>query len=223
MRTAHCLWLLVIISLSSGCNEVHSDTASKPATVALKEKHLPYDSFLLHFQEQFGAEKNTAEKDSLLAAALQHHIPAYWTGTRWDYNGTTRIPKQGTIACGYFVCTVLKQLGFDIPVVKYSQAASSVMIKALCRNIERFGNYADFIHYMDKQPDNTAYIVGLDFHTGFLIKTKQQTKLLHSYYIYKVGVIKEDIHTADALSSSKSFMVGELSSSPNLLRIFMQH
>ena len=223
MRTLCCLWLPLLFFLVTGCNEVYSDRISTPAVAPVPTKYLPYDSFLLQFQQQFGAERDALGKDSLLASTLQDQIPVYWAGTRWDYNGTTRTPKEGSIACGYFVCTVLKQLGFDIPVVKYSQAASSVMIKALCRNIQRFGSYAAFISYMDNRPANTAYIVGLDFHTGFLIKTKSETSLLHSYYLYKVGVIKEDIHTADALSSSKSFMVGEISSSPKLLRIFMKH
>ncbi|QGW28172.1 hypothetical protein [Phnomibacter ginsenosidimutans] len=176
-----------------------------------------------NFNNNLGLKETPWVKTAYWHQPCKDQIPVYWAGTRWDYNGTTRTPKEGSIACGYFVCTVLKQLGFDIPVVKYSQASSSVMIKALCRNIQRFGSYATFISYMENWPANTAYIVGLDFHTGFLVKTKTATSLLHSYYIYKVGVIKEDIHTADALSSSKSFMVGEISSSQKLLRIFMQH
>ena len=37
-----------------------------------------------------------------------------WIGTRWDFDGTSQTPREGRIACGYFVSTVLRDAGFDV-------------------------------------------------------------------------------------------------------------
>src|SRR5687768_5227389 len=51
-----------------------------------------------------------AERPALIAAAravvtrsiYEDVLPA-WYGTGWDFNGTSEVPQQGKIACGYFV------------------------------------------------------------------------------------------------------------------------
>ncbi|MFZ4797639.1 MAG: hypothetical protein ACOYMA_09105 [Bacteroidia bacterium] len=44
-----------------------------------------------------------------------------WYGTSWSFYGQTRIPKFGSIACGYFVTTILYDAGFDIPRVEWAK------------------------------------------------------------------------------------------------------
>jgi hypothetical protein len=39
--------------------------------------------------------------------SLSKTIFPHWYGTVWDYNGYTNTPKNGVIACGYFVSTTL--------------------------------------------------------------------------------------------------------------------
>src|SRR5205823_2478360 len=43
---------------------------------------------------------------ALLDAFARDLFPA-WAGTPWDYNGTATRPREGKIACGYFVTTLL--------------------------------------------------------------------------------------------------------------------
>ena len=57
---------------------------------------------------------NKNEKKKLCCETIHNGIPGYWIGTVWDFNGVTRTPKQGAIACGYFVTNVLTDLGFKI-------------------------------------------------------------------------------------------------------------
>lgn len=64
-------------------------------------------------------------------------LPA-WHGTPWDFNGTTRTPRSGTIACGYFVNTVLQDAGFRLPRIKWSQMASEPITVKLSHRIKRF-------------------------------------------------------------------------------------
>ena len=59
-----------------------------------------------------------------LLTAIDAHFE-HWKGTPWDFNGTTRIPGQGTIACGYFVTTALQDAGFDLPRYRCGQMAES--------------------------------------------------------------------------------------------------
>src|SRR5437764_1215954 len=52
-----------------------------------------------------------AARAALLASVDADIFPA-WFGTPWDFNGTTQTPGEGKIACGYFVTTVMRDLGF---------------------------------------------------------------------------------------------------------------
>jgi hypothetical protein len=53
----------------------------------------------------------------------------YWHGTQRDFNGTTQTPRKGSIACGYFVSTVLRDAGIQLNRIKLGQSASQVFIK----------------------------------------------------------------------------------------------
>ena len=63
-----------------------------------------------------------------------------WYGTKWDFNGTTQVPQEGYIACGYFVITTLRDLGLKVPRVKWAQAASETMILSATRSVKRHSN-----------------------------------------------------------------------------------
>ena len=92
-----------------------------------------------------------------------------WKNTPWDFNGTTTKPGQGNIACGYFVATILRDMGLEINRIKLSVCASSQMMKSLVpkqplKNISNLG-YSDFNEKL-KEYGKGVYIIGLDFHTG---------------------------------------------------------
>ena len=137
-------------------------------------------------------------------------IPAYWNGTPWDFYGMTRTPQKGEIACGYFVTNTLADLGLKIEHVKLAQCASGDMIKKLCTDIHTFSGIKNFEAYMEKQPENSVFIVGLDFHTGYIVKDASGSHFLHSNYINREGVIKEKIADSKALAKNKFFMTGSL-------------
>lgn len=53
-------------------------------------------------------KKKQAGKNALKAAFVRQitqKVFPYWYGTKWDFNGTTEMPQEGSIACGYFVTT----------------------------------------------------------------------------------------------------------------------
>ncbi len=138
-------------------------------------------------------------------------LPA-WYGTPWDFNGTTRTPGTGTIACGYFVNTVLLDAGFRLPRIKWSQMASEPITVKLSHRIERFRNrpVSDVISYIRIQGDG-LYKVGLDNHVGFIVSRKGVIRFVHSnYYHREIGVMSEPLDGNNPLASSHYRIVGSL-------------
>ncbi len=63
----------------------------------MKKQNIPYDPCKAYFLQQF-----------------EFSIFPHWIGTKWDYNGYTNEPGEDKlIACGYFVSTSLKHMGFN--------------------------------------------------------------------------------------------------------------
>ncbi len=182
---------------------------------------IPYEKFLENVKTKRKTITEINEAKNYLFEIFDNNIPEYWIGTKWDFNGTTREPKIGAIACGYFITNILTDIGFEIHRTKLAQAPSSEMINNLCVNIKRLSEFDELIKYIQQQPDNSILLIGLDFHTGFILKTKAEIFFLHSNYIYKEGVIKEKIEKSLALKSSKSFMIGNLSENKGLITKWM--
>lgn len=137
---------------------------------------------------------------------------AHWYNTPWNFYGTTRIPGQGTIACGYFVTTVLQDAGFNIPRTAWAQLASETMMKKMNPDLKRFSNVSmdDFEKQFSGKPDG-LYIVGLDMHVGFISKTNGQLQFVHSsYYEPSTGVMSQPLQSHNPLNDSKYRVVGEI-------------
>jgi hypothetical protein len=187
------------------------------------EHRVPYQEFLKEIQIKKKTITNSNEAKRFLFEIFDQKIPQYWTGTAWDFNGVSRQPNQGSIACGYFVTNTLTDAGFDIQRVKLAQSVSSEMINQLCVNIKRFSNFDELLKHIRVQSDNSIFIIGLDFHTGFMLKTENEIYFLHSNYINKQGVIKEAADKSLALKSSKSFMIGSLTDNVALIKKWMKN
>ncbi len=162
---------------------------------------------------------SATEKDSLVRAAktylfdkIRNDLFTEWYGTPWDFYGTTQVPREGKIACGYFVTTVLRDAGFNIPRVKWAQLASEIMIKKISRDIKRFHNspVEDVEKYINTKEDG-LYIVGLDTHVGFIMKKGKEVLFVHSnYYQRSIGVMKEPLKGLNPLNDSKYRVVGKI-------------
>lgn len=138
-------------------------------------------------------------------------LPA-WYGTPWDFNGTTRTPGTGTIACGYFVNTVLQDAGFKLPRIKWSQMAAEPITVKLCHHIKRFRDrpVSDVVTYIQTQGDG-LYKVGLDSHVGFIVARNGIVRFVHSnYYQRDIGVMSEPLDGNNPLAHSRYRVVGTL-------------
>lgn len=203
-----CLLIVVLSLVQFSCRETISDEAAEK--VQLK----PYTELK---EELKNLKGNVPEKQERFFTFINTDVPNYWIGTKWDFNGTTRTPQNGTIACGYFVTTILDDFGIKLKRTQLAQQVSSVMITTLCesKSIKRFCKIEQVETYLNGRNTEEIFIVGLDFHTGFIIKDNAKLYFLHSNYIGKEGVVKEEIRNSKALLNSKSFMIGSVSQKEN--------
>jgi hypothetical protein len=148
---------------------------------------------------------------------INDDIYTYWKGTPWDFYGTTQTPKTGNIACGYFITTTLNDLGFKIQRRELAECRSGDMIKKLCTDIHTFTEFKNLDSFLKNQPENSVFIIGLDFHTGYIVKDSANIYFLHSNYINKQSVVKEKIKESKALVSNKFYMIGSLTANKKLL------
>jgi len=157
---------------------------------------------------------NTLQQKALLkeicaywAGCLSNELFDQWNGTTWDFNGVANHPGDGSIACGYFVTTLLRDMGLVINRQKLATCASSEMMKKLAPNQKLLNlSYLDY-HAFNERLKNTGtavYIIGLDFHTGFIVNDGSETWFIHSNYINRRGVTKEPVATSAALRASKT-------------------
>lgn len=170
------------------------------------------------FQTEYKAANEAAKKEILkkaetyLLTTITTDFFDQWYGTEWDFNGTTLTPRQGKIACGYFITTVLTDAGFKIPRVKWAQQASEYYIKKMTTDIKRFSNQsADSLKsYFLSRPDG-LYVAGLDSHVGFVYKSGTSVTFTHaSYYDPKKGVQTEQLTGNNPFAKSGYRVVGRI-------------
>ena len=141
---------------------------------------------------------------------LYHDIINHWYTTKWSFEGHSETPKQGTIACGYFVSTTLRDVGFNINRYKLAQKSPEEEAKSIACGtaIKKLQNISkqELKKYFLKQKDG-IYFIGLDFHVGYIYKSNQEVHFIHSNYIENKGVMKENIENSKAIVSSKYFIV----------------
>ena len=182
------------------------ETIDQPSyTEIINEIKNKKKDFYKKYKEGVGENELMSEVRDYWINSLGTNLYEQWKSTPWDFNGTTRKPKEGAIACGYFVTTLLLDMGYQLNRTKLSTCASLTMMKALTsknaiRNLS-YLSYKDFNEKI-KQSGKGVFIAGLDFHTGFLINDGTETWFLHSNYINREGVVKEKIMESEALKAS---------------------
>lgn len=160
-----------------------------------------------------GKEDIVREARLFLYDSLVNKIFPAWYGTKWDYNGTTEEPGEGNIACGYFVTTTLRDAGFDLNRVKLAQQASEKMIKNLTAggNIRRYSNKTteDVEQDMESRPPG-LYVVGLDYHCGFIAYDGKGIRFINSAFKPKLQVVSESLSENPCFDQSKYRVIGRI-------------
>lgn len=152
-------------------------------------------------------------KEAIFHGITQELLP-FWNETEWDFNGITKEPTKGVIACGYFVATILQQAGIELDRRKMGQASSTDLVKALCQNstIQSFKkkDFKNFWRYLSQKAPDGLYIIGLDKHTGLIAKQREKITFIHSRKPRLAGVIFEDARISLTLQNSSVHVVGNI-------------
>ena len=161
---------------------------------------------------------STSERKSEIVTNFSEIYP-YWLGTRWNFNGISQVPGEGSIACGYFVTTVIRDMNFDIDRIKLAQCASEKMIIELIdeKKIKRYNGKENelMLKYLEDQKTN-LFIVGLDNHTGFILNDGNELYFIHSSGRFPFCVIKEKAKNSKTLLESKYKVLGCISESTKI-------
>ncbi len=163
----------------------------------------------------------SSTKDYVYTQLIDTIFPK-WYGTEWDFDGISNVPGKGQIACGYFVSTTLKHIGFNVNRYKLAQKYSTAIVKSLCNKIQyvRNNDTKKLFRYINSKK-NQLYVVGLDNHVGFISKEKDGIYFIHSSYIDPVAVIKEKAATSEALISSNLFVLGHFTENDAIIKTWL--
>jgi hypothetical protein len=171
--------------------------------------------------------RTTVEKDKVLAESgrlLERVLPEMmrcWLGTPWDFNGTSEVPGEGKIACGYFVSTVLRDAGFRVDRYKLAkQPSQNILLSFLPRealSVTVGVPYDGYAAEMEAAAPGIR-IVGLDSHVAFLVTGPEGFRFIHSSGSQPWCVVDESRAEAEVLRRSNYRVEGLLTTDKALLR-----
>jgi len=150
----------------------------------------------------------------------------YWLGTEWDFNGTTNTPKVGQIACGYFVSTTLKHVGFNLNRYRLAQKGAYDEEVYLCGKQTiitiRDQTPHELKNYFKTNLSKGLYMIGLANHVGYLFYDGRELYFIHSNYGSPDCVVIETFEESE-VSSSTIFCVAPLSNNKELMRKWIEN
>lgn len=151
---------------------------------------------------------------------LLNEIVPHWYNTPWDFNGHTNIPNQGEIACGYFVSTTLKHLGFNVNRYKMAQQGGMNEAKTLQKKsgLKIFSNlsFSKLKEQLNSVYAEGLYFVGLDNHVGYVLLKDKGVYFLHSsYYDNRVMI---ELAEASPCFISDIYVFAEITTNKELIR-----
>lgn len=154
----------------------------------------------------------SAARQALLDYVDEVAFPS-WSGTQWAFYGTTTTPREGAIACGYFVTTVLEQASFKLERVKLAQQASAYLVSTLARGTKvewlRPKDSASALASMRQAfPEAKLLVVGFDLHVGFVRLEGARASFCHSSYL-EPGVMTCEEPVAAGAFASSLYVVGD--------------
>lgn len=176
--------------------------------------------------QQYSDAGSDQERDVILQSSsdlLSLIMPTMmkcWHGTPWDFNGMATTPGEGKIACGYFVSIIMKDAGFDVQRIQLAQQASqNILLTFLPKSALEIKVAANYSEYMDeiRHKQDGIYIIGLDKHVGFIVKTKDQLEFIHSGG-EQDQVITEDQQHAASIRKSRYRVIGNITKNKELLK-----
>lgn len=230
-------WVIVAVLLACGDGASTPSAESVPVPARdIAERYALSVERLSSQREALAAALSTASDDAevlgrartALVRALADELLPAWSGTPWSMQGTATHPGEDSIACGYFVSTVLRDAGLDLNRVKFGQAAALRIQRATTPDgvkVHRFFSIppARLAERIAALGDG-VYLIGLDVHVGFVVVDGEDVWFVHSSYTDDRVVIRESLANAKAIANSQShgYFVSELFSTDASVRKWLE-
>lgn len=159
----------------------------------------------------------------LFTNLLTEQIIPHWLGTPWSFEGHTSVPGSGEIACGYFVSTTLKDVGFNLDRYKFAQQLPIHEAKTLAQGKplqEINDNSTDKrINILRNTLKEGIYFIGFDqSHVGYIQKKGNELFVIHSNYISAEGVVVERIKDSRVFSYYTRIYIADISHNTVLMK-----
>lgn len=159
--------------------------------------------------------------------SLLNRIIPFWEGTKWSFEGHTSVPKQGEIACGYFVSTTLKDVGINLNRYKLAQQspineATSLALGSKVMEIAE-NSVEENVLRINESLKEGIHFIGFDSgHVGYILKEDEQLYLIHSNYLNSKGVGIEKIEESVVFTYYYKFYLVEISTNKKLLESWVK-
>ncbi|WP_228557743.1 hypothetical protein [Myxococcus sp. AB056] len=205
--------ILLLLTLAAVDEERDAPLPERPYAEVVSELESRRHAFGTRWHQP-GAERMALRDEAratVLDAITRHLMPA-WYGTPWEFYGDSQTPRTGSIACGYFVSTVLRDAGFRVEHTQMAQQHAEYIVKALAppKKIWRFRNRpVSGVVDRVRRAGEGLYVVGLDYHVGFLWNDSARVWMCHASYLGEATVVCEDALTSPAMVS-RYHVVGKL-------------
>jgi hypothetical protein len=139
-------------------------------------------------------DEDEAARAYLRDAITRHLFPA-WKGTPWAFYGATNVPGEGAIACGYWVASVLRDVGFRIDRDHVGKQASEKILLTFtgADTLRHFGSRpVEEVIARVRRLGEGLWGVGLANHAGFVWNDGTQVYFCHSNYTGVQGPMCEE-------------------------------
>ncbi len=195
--------------------------------------HIPDSLSYTEKRHELAAEKAELQKsyragslgiDSLgrrYEQMLVNELIPYWYGVTWTFEGHTDHPDSSSVACGYFVSTTMKHLGFKLNRYRMAQQSALNELRSIVSNrneIHSFVQGDSLIENIESTLGNGIYLVGLDCHVGYLLKRDDSLYFIHSNYLSPMMVVFEEAHLSEAFLNSNRYYIAPISNNNWLMK-----
>ncbi len=157
---------------------------------------------------------------------LLNNIIPYWYGTVWSFEGHTDVPNRGEIACGYFISTTMKHMGLNLDRYKMAQQPALNAMKSITTKLNIVMNPGStpekVVDFVKKKKQEGIYIIGLDYHVGFLLYKAGEVFFIHSSYLNPYKVTIEYALNSPALVASNTFCFAPVSGNEALMNKWLE-
>jgi hypothetical protein len=207
--------------------EVKTDLDS----IAISYAGTKVDSGKLRLRLREALRLGTISFDNIKTAftnQLVDKIIPHWYGTPWSFGGHTAIPKQGEIACGYFISTTLRDMGVNINRYKLAQKspfdeAKMISCGSVINKIAQDTPEKAF-EDIDRLTKEGLYFIGFDEgHVGYLLKREGKLFLIHSNYFSPVSVCIETLKESKVFKRFTKFHLVDISHNEILLQRWLDN